>query len=111
MRKDSSSQPESLWLERSKEHLTVEYGDEPLSQYAVQYQPDDKHLRDIREPRHFATRYRRPQLDLWQTDAVEWHLVKRMPDYAPRRKRKAGGDVVQHPFPEMDVDERVTGAQ
>jgi hypothetical protein len=102
-------QKANLWL--SKEHLTVEYGDEPLSQYAVQYQPDDKHLRDIREPRHFATRYRTPQLDLWQTDAVEWHLVKRMPDYAPRRKRKAGGDVVQHPFPEMDVDERVTGAQ
>jgi len=89
----------------------VEYGDEPLSQYAVQYQPDDKHLRDIRAPRHFATRYRTPQLDLWQTAAVEWHLVKRMPDYAPRRKHKAGGEVVQHPFPEMDVDERVTGAQ
>ncbi len=69
-----------MWL--SKEHLTVEYGDDPLSQYAVGYQPDDKHLRDIREPRHFATRYRTPQLDLWQTDAVEWHLVKRMPDYA-----------------------------
>jgi len=39
------------------------------------------------------------------------YIAKRMPDYAPRRKRKAGGDVVQHPFPEMDVDERVTGAQ
>ena len=70
-------QKANVWL--SKEHLTVEYGDEPLSQYAVQYQPDDKHLRDIREPRHFATRYRTPQFDLWQTDAVEWHLVKRMP--------------------------------
>src|SRR5512135_235080 len=83
----------TIWL--SKEHLTVEYGDEPLSQYAVQYQPDEKHLRDIREPRHFETRYRTPQLHLWQNGEVEWHLVRRLPDYAPRRKRKAVRDAVQ----------------
>lgn len=82
----------------------MEYGDELLSQYAVQYQPDEKHLRDIREPHHFETSYRTPQLDLWQSDAVEWHLVKRLSDYAPRqRKLKVVGDVVQAPFPEMDT--------
>jgi hypothetical protein len=91
----------NLW--HSKEHLTVEFGDEPLSQYAVQYQPDEKHVRDIREPHRFETRYRSPQLDLWQSDAVEWYLVKRMPDYAPRHKRKAVGDVVQAPLLELDV--------
>lgn len=80
----------NVWL--SKEHLTVEYGDEPLAQYAVQYQPDDKHLRAIGEPHRFETNYRTPQLDLWHSEAVEWHLVTRLPDYAPRtRKRKAVG--------------------
>ena len=92
----------NVWL--SKEHITVEYGDEPLSHYAVQYQPDEKHLCDIREPHHFETRYRTPQLDLWRSDAVEWHLVKRLPDYAPRqRKRKVLGDEAQAPFPEFDA--------
>ncbi len=92
----------NLWL--SKEHITVEYGDEPLSQYAVQYQPDEKHLRDIREPHHFETRYRTPQLDLWQSDAVEWHAVSRLPDYAPRpRKRKVVGEVVQAALPEFEA--------
>lgn len=83
----------TIWL--SKEHLTVEYGDEPLSQYAVQYQPDEKYLRTILEPHHFETRYRSTQLDLWQPGEVEWHLVKRLPDYAPRRKRRASHDVIQ----------------
>ncbi len=81
----------------------MEFGDEPLSQYAVQYQPDEKHLRNILEPRHFETRYRTPQLDLWQSGEVEWHLVKRLPDYAPRHNRRAGGDVVQEPLLELDA--------
>lgn len=90
----------NIWL--SKEHLTVEFGDEPLSQYAVRYQSDEKHLRDIVEPRRFETRYRSSQLELWQSGEVEWHLVKRLPDYAPRRKRRVEGDVIQIPFPELD---------
>ena len=91
-----------MWL--SKEHLTVEYGDEPLAQYAVQYQPDDKHLRAIGEPHHFETSYRTPQLALWQSEAVEWHLVTRLPDYAPRsRKRRSMGEVVQAPFADLDL--------
>jgi putative transposase len=59
----------TVWL--SKEHLTIEFGDEPLSQYAVQYQPDEKHLRALVEPRRFETRYQSPQLDLWQSSELE----------------------------------------
>ncbi len=84
----------TIWL--SKEHLTVEFGDEPLSQYAVQYQPDEKHVRNIREPSHFETRYRSPQLDLWQHGEVEWRLVRRLPDYSPRQKKKSVAGTVQH---------------
>ena len=90
----------TIWL--SKEHLTVEFGDEPLFQYAVQYQPDEKHLRNIVEPHRFETRYHSPQLDLWQQGEVEWHLVRRLPDYAPRHKYKAVGEIAQPPlFMEM----------
>ena len=73
----------------------MEYGDEPLSPYAVQYQPDEKHVRNILEPHHFETRYRTPQLDLWQPGEIEWHLVKRLPDYAPRPKKKVVGQMIQ----------------
>lgn len=83
----------TIWL--SKEHLTIEFGDELPSQYAVQYQPDEKHVRTIVEPHHFETRYRTPQLDLWRPGEVEWHLVKRLPDYAPRHKKKAVGEMIQ----------------
>lgn len=86
----------TVWL--SREHMTVEFGDEPLSQYAVQYQPDEKHVRMIVEPHRFETRYRSPQLDLWQNGEVEWRLVRRLPDYAPRHKKKAVGDVAQQPL-------------
>jgi hypothetical protein len=86
----------NIWL--SKEHLTVEWGDEPLSHYAVQYQPDEKHLRDIVDPHRFETRFSSPQLDLWQAAEVEWHLVKRLPDYAPRQKKKGAGGVIQQPL-------------
>ena len=90
----------TIWL--SKEHLTVEFADEPLFQYAVQYQPDEKHLRNIVEPHRFETRYHSPQLDLWQQGEVEWHLVRRLPDYAPRHKHKAVGEIAQPPlFMEM----------
>ena len=90
----------TIWL--SKEHLTVEFGDEPLFQYAVQYQPDEKHLRNIVEPHRFETRYHSPQLDLWQQGEVEWHLVRRLADYAPRHKHKAVGEIAQPPlFMEM----------
>ena len=43
-------------------------------------------------------------LDLWQSEAVEWHLVKRLPDYAPRQhKRKAVNEVVQAPFTDLEA--------
>jgi len=91
-----AKQRANIWL--SREHVTIEFGDEPLSQYAVQYQPDGKHVRDVSEPRRFETRYHTPQLDLWQNGEVEWHLVRRLPDYAPRQRKKAVGEAVQHPL-------------
>jgi hypothetical protein len=35
-----------------------------------------------------------PQQSLWPEEEVEWHLVQRLPEYAPRRRhgRTAGAD-------------------
>jgi hypothetical protein len=75
-----------LWL--YGDTLTLEYANAPLSQYTVDYQPDKKHFRHVREPRHFQTPYQSPQEPLWEPDAVEWCPAQRLPDYAPRRSRK-----------------------
>jgi hypothetical protein len=52
----------AVWL--YKETLTVEFAEEPLSQFAVEYQPDKTHLRDVIHPQRFETRFGSPQLAL-----------------------------------------------
>ncbi|GHO70166.1 hypothetical protein KSC_090580 [Ktedonobacter sp. SOSP1-52] len=59
---------------------------------------DKKHVRNIREPSLVETRYRTPQLDLGQPHEVEWHPVKRLPDRAPRYRKKAAGEMSQLSF-------------
>ncbi len=85
-----------LWL--YGDTLTLEYANAPLSQYTVEYQPDKKHFRRVREPRHFETPYQSPQQPLWEPEAVEWHPAQRLPDYAPRRFRKHQKSYVQSPL-------------
>lgn len=73
----------AAWL--YKETLTDEFAEEPLSQFAIEYQPDKRHLRRVTNPRLFETRFQSPQRPLWPEGAVEWRLVQRLPTYAPRR--------------------------
>jgi len=56
----------------------------PLSQFTVVYQPDRKHFRRVADPHHFEIQYQSPQLELWGRSEVEWHLVRRVPEYAAR---------------------------
>ena len=37
--------------------LTVEYGEQPLSRYSVEWQPDDKHLLRVGNPRLYDHPY------------------------------------------------------
>jgi hypothetical protein len=74
-----------IWLHGDA--LTVEYEETPLAQYIVRYQPDKKHLKAVPEARRFETPYRSLQGHLWELDDTLWQLAKRLPDYAPRRKR------------------------
>ena len=73
----------AVWL--SGESLTVAFADEPLAQYAVTYQPDQRHLAQVTEQQLFETPYRSPQLPLWDGRADDWLTVIRLPPYAPRR--------------------------
>jgi hypothetical protein len=83
-------QAATLWL--YDETLTLEFTNTPLAQFTVSYQPDRKHFRRITEPRLFETQYRSRQLPLRERDAVVWHLVRRLPDYAPRRRTGEAGE-------------------
>jgi putative transposase len=77
--------PAVIWLHGDA--LTVEYEETPLAQYIVRYQPDKRHLKAVPEARRFETPYRSLQGHLWELDDTLWQLAKRLPDYAPRRKR------------------------
>ena len=78
--------PTVIWLHGDA--LTVEYQETPLAQYTVRYQPDKKHFKAVPEARRFETPYRSLQGWLWELDETLWHLAKRLPDYAPRKKRR-----------------------
>ena len=85
-----------LWL--YGDTLTLEYENAPLSQYTVDYQPDKKHFRRVKDSRHFETPYRSPQQPLWEPEIIEWHPAQRLPDYAPRRSRRHHTRYVQPPL-------------
>lgn len=77
----------AVWL--YGEHLTIAFADEPLAQYGVSYQPDQRHLATVTDERRFETPYRSPQQPLWEMDDDDWLTVIRVPPYAPRRSRSS----------------------
>jgi hypothetical protein len=68
--------------------LTLEYGEQPLSRYSVEWQPDDKHLLRVGNPRLYDHPYQGLQLPLWEPGSVEWHVIIRRDPPAPRRRGK-----------------------
>jgi hypothetical protein len=70
-----AGQKAAVWL--FGETLTLEYAEEALSQYRVEFEPDDAHFRAISEPRLFEHRFPSPQPMLWEGDEGEWHQVLR----------------------------------
>ena len=67
-----------------RHHARAPVANMPLSQFTVVYQPDRKHFRRVADPHHFEIQYQSPQLELWGRSEVEWHLVRRVPEYAAR---------------------------
>ena len=80
--------------------LTLEYGEHPLTKYSVGWQPDDKSLQRVGNPRLYERPYQSPQLELWPPEAVEWFVIIQAAPYGsrPRRKRVAQILVMQPPL-------------
>ena len=73
------------------EELTVEYASDTLAQYRVTYEADGHHLREVGEPRLYATGHASPQPFLPPLDEADWHPAQRLAPYRPRRKRGDAG--------------------
>jgi hypothetical protein len=55
----------------------------------VAYANNGKRLRQITEPRLFVTPFQSPQMFLWEHGLDDWHLVIKLPEYAPRRRMES----------------------
>ena len=64
--------------------------DEPLAQYRVAYQPDQRHLKAVTPKQLFETPHRSPQPPLWTSGDDDWLPVVRLPASALRRPRPTG---------------------
>ncbi len=78
--------------------LTLEYEQEKLSRYSVEWQPDERHLARVGNPRIFRHPYQSPQQELRQAGEVEWFVIIRNASPVRHRKRKSRLVVMQLPL-------------
>jgi putative transposase len=78
--------------------LTLEYDEQPLSRYSVEWQSDDTHLLRVGNPRIYDHPYQSPQLPLWESDEIEWYVIVRMDPPVRRRKNRGRIIVIQPPL-------------
>jgi hypothetical protein len=71
--------------------LTLEYQEQHLSRYSVEWQPDERSLARVGNPRLFQHPYQSEQLELWEADQVEWYVILRAKPYGSRLRRKRKG--------------------
>jgi hypothetical protein len=76
---------ETALVDIFQDALTLDYNQERLSRYSVEWQPDDRHLARVGNPRLYQHRYQSAQLELWQPGEVEWFVIIR--DSLPVRHR------------------------
>ena len=79
----------------------MEHEETDLAFYTVAWHEDNKHITEVSHARLVETGYRSPQLTLWMLGPDEWLLFKKLPDYAPRIRRKKL-EVIQLPLPNID---------
>ena len=78
--------------------LTQEYGDYPLSRYSVEWQPDDRHLLRVGNPRLYDHPYQSSQMPLWEPGEVEWYVIIRADPPMRRRKNRGRTVLIQPPL-------------
>ncbi len=98
-------QPVVVW--RCGDHLLIEHQDEPLSQYAVTFEPDNIHLARVTEPRLFDNRFTSPQPFLLDVSSVTWRLFFKAERYHRRPRPPVRGHQPSLSFP--DVSDVATG--
>jgi putative transposase len=79
--------------------LALEYGQHPLAKYSVEWQPDDKHLLRVGNPRLYDHPYQSPQLELWSPDQVEWFVIIKAAPYGSRSRRKRAAQILVMQLP------------
>jgi hypothetical protein len=89
----------SVWVDERT--LKIEYQTTALSLYSIVFQPDHKHILDVKNPRRIETHFRSPQLDLWPLTDAEWLLALRRPEQGKRKKRHTLLVAVQLTFPDF----------
>ncbi len=81
-----AGKPAAVWIHG--ETLTIEHETESLAQYGVTLESDGRRLRDVGEPRIYATSHGSPQRFLPTLDKVEWRPAQRLAPYRARRQRQ-----------------------
>jgi hypothetical protein len=91
----------TVWL--FGEVLSVAFEDDTLAQYRMQYEPETRRIAELTDARLYETGQASPQPFLWDLGDLDWHLVRRLAPYRPRRRPTVIG--VQAPlFPEATED-------
>ena len=90
-----------------QETLTLEYDENPLSKYSVEWQPDERHLLRVGNPRLYQHPYQTPQLPLWEPCEVEWHVIIRCQPQLRHRKRGVRSLII--PLPLFQISDGTQG--
>ncbi len=69
----------------------------------MEWAEDNRHIKEVKNPRVIETGYRSPQLTLWTLGPDEWLLFLKLPDYVARKKPKGAPEVIQLPLPDLDA--------
>jgi hypothetical protein len=67
---------------------TAKSWEDLVAAYSVEWQPDEKHLLRVGNPRLYEHPYQSSQLELWPPQAVEWFVILQAIPYGPRPRRK-----------------------
>jgi transposase len=78
----------AVWVDG--EMLTLEYDTDTLARYRVAVEADGRGLKEVDEPRLYATAHASPQPFLPDLADLDWRPVQRLAPYRARRRRQAG---------------------
>src|SRR5262249_27497815 len=91
----------AVWVDG--EQLTVEYATDTLAQYRATVAADGRRLKEVDEPRLYATVHASPQPFLPGLADLDWRPVRRLAPYRARRRRQAGAQQERLLAPETDA--------